>query len=347
MGVWSPALADITPQEWVNQVLDTTDAPGVTMGVANGDGVEIAAGGLRLFGNPSLVSPDDLWHVGSITKSMTATLVARLVETGAIGWDDTVGDVLGPVIAEIDPALVDLTYVNLLTHRAGLRANLSVWHTRQLVGMLDDRDMMTDRLTYADAVLSQPPAGERDAFLYSNAGFVIAGAMMQQATGETWETLITRYVFAPLAMNTAGFGPPGTANAVDQPRGHRRLFRMRAVQPSPAADNIPALGPAGTVHLSAADMVTYLRAHASQDAGFLTTESWMLLHEPPDGMDYAMGWGVSQQGWLVHNGSNTLWYASAGFVPGTDRVVFMATNFAGRGKVAKAMAQGATAILAD
>jgi hypothetical protein len=73
----------------------------------------------------------------------------------------------------------------------------------------------------------------------------------------------------------------------------------------------------------------------------------MLLHEPPDGADYAMGWGVSQQGWLVHNGSNTLWYASAGFVPGTDRVVFMAANFAGRGKVAKAMAQGATAILAD
>lgn len=340
-----PAAAEFDPVAWVDTALKTTRAPGVAAGHSDGQTVAIATGGLRAARQPAPVADDDLWHIGSITKSMTATLVARLVEDGQVQWTDTVGTVLGEVIA-VDPALADVTYAELLTHRSGLQANLGLAQSQSLSGMLDDRDMIADRLTYASAVLTEPPKQERGTFLYSNAGYVVVGAMLQQTTGTDWETLMRRHVFEPLGMASAGFGPPGSAVAIDQPRGHRGWL-LRAMAPGPRADNIPALGPAGTVHVAVSDMLVYLQTHARQDRAFLSTESWTRLHTPPAGADYAMGWGVTPQGWRVHDGSNTLWYASAGFVPGTDRATFMAANFVGWGKIGRVMGEGLLLALED
>ena len=62
--------------------------------------------------------------------------------------------------------------------------------------------------------------------------------------------------------------------------------------------------------MSLDDLLTYLAAH--RDAGaFLSGPSWQVLHTPPYGGDYAMGWIVRPNGALWHNGSNTLWYAEA------------------------------------
>ena len=68
---------------------------------------------------------------------------------------------------------------------------------------------------------------------------------------------------------------------------------LRAVPPGPRADNIPALGPAGRVHLSAGDMLTYLRAHLVGDPGYLSAESWARLHraEGPEGLRDGLGRG--------------------------------------------------------
>ena len=84
---------------------------------------------------------------------------------------------------------------------------------------------------------SDPAAQAETEFLYSNAGYVIAGAMLEQVTGESWEELIRTEVFEPLGMTRAGFGAPGSADAVDQPRGHRAgLFGgLNAVAPGPRA----------------------------------------------------------------------------------------------------------------
>ena len=53
--------------------------------------IELAATGLRAVGFPERVTDKDQWHLGSITKSMTATLAARLVEKGRITWDTRIG----------------------------------------------------------------------------------------------------------------------------------------------------------------------------------------------------------------------------------------------------------------
>jgi len=74
-------------------------------------------------------------------------------------------------------------------------------------------------------------------------------------------------------------------------------------------DNPVALGPAGRVHMSLGDLITWLEVHRDQPADFLTPENWQILHTPPFGGNYALGWVVMPDGSLWHNGSNTLWYA--------------------------------------
>ncbi len=342
-----PSFADMTPADWVAHALANTNAPGVAAGVISDGDVRIASGGLRAARQGAAISDDDLWHIGSITKSMTATLVARLVEAEEIRWDDTVGDILGDAIADINPVFADLTYVDLLTHRSGLGANIPRLSSLSFSGALAERDMMADRLRYAEIVLGAEPEGERGAFAYSNAGYVVAGTMAQQSTGQTWEALMQSHVFDVLGLASAGFGAPGSTEVVDQPRGHRGNLWVRAVAPGPAADNVPAMGPGGTVHISVDDMLTYLRAHTSRDEGFLSADSWGRLHTPPAGSDYAMGWAISDEGWLIHNGSNTLWYATAGFAPGQDRVAFFATNYAGDQTIGQAMSDALQQALAD
>ncbi|HAQ34412.1 MAG TPA: hypothetical protein DCQ53_03480, partial [Alphaproteobacteria bacterium] len=212
-------------------------APGaVVMVVDNGEPV-IAVAGMRAEAGDTPVELTDLWHLGSNTKAMTAVLVARLVEQGVIDWEDTIAEHLGDRVETIRPQYAGATFVDLMQHRSGIVANPGPVTALQLMGTDDDRDVMADRVVYAAAVLGRNPGAEPGTFLYSNAGYTVAGAMLEAATGESWEALVQREVFAPLGIEQAGFGPPGVAGEADQPRGHRGgLFGgISAVEPGASA----------------------------------------------------------------------------------------------------------------
>ena len=169
--------------------IESGTAPGVVAASWRAGGeVALAVRGLRAVDGPQ-VRPGDAFHVGSNTKAMTATLVARMVEAGQVSWDDTVADHLGALIDEIDPALARADFRALLTHRSGLVANLGRLASLRLWGARAERDMIADRLRYAEAVLGKAPAVPPGEFLYSNAGYVVAGAMLEAAAGRPWEAL--------------------------------------------------------------------------------------------------------------------------------------------------------------
>jgi CubicO group peptidase (beta-lactamase class C family) len=287
-----------------------------------------AATGRRRVDDPTPVTIDDAWHIGSCTKSMTATLVARLVEQGAVGWDDQVGSILGPFMPDMNEAYKSVTFKHLLSHRSGLQAN---------IGMLDfmrfkrvNPAPQEERRAFARKALSMTPKGPKETTAeYSNNGYVVAGAMLETRLGKSWEDLMRMHVFAPLGMTGAGFGAPGTADALTQPVGHTKGVFGERRDPYPigkgVTDNPVALGPAGIVHARADDMLKYLGAHLERSA-FLKPESWDQLHTPPFGGDYAMGWVVRADGALWHNGSNTLWYAEMAFHRGKGRAAFAAAN---------------------
>ncbi len=334
MAIWlllagSGSAGDARATRLAEMLLAESKAPGVAVAYLDKSVSGRAVAGLRTIKHDVPVQIDDLWHVGSITKSMTSTLVARLATQGKIVWRDSVGEVLGDIVP-VDPGYTDVTYRQLLSHRAGLRANMGPLQGLGFLGDWQSRDLVADRMKIAEIALKRPPEHPPGSeFLYSNLGYVVAGAMIETSTGESWETLVQREVFAPMGISSAGFGAPGQAKELNSPWGHSRGFfgKWVAAPPSGYADNPPAFGPAGTVHMTVTDLLKYAEMHLNELSDFLSPEVWHLLHVPQKGQDYAAGWGVGQ-GQLGHDGSNTMWYARIALWPDADRALVLLANAA-------------------
>lgn len=99
-------------------------------------------------------------------------------------------------------------------------------------------------------------------------------------------------LFAPLALGTAGFGPPRSEeNSLTEPRGHRHVLGM-TLAVSETADNTAIIGPAGTVHMSLVDLARYGYEHLIGERGegeLLSATSYQRLHSPSL-ENYAFGW---------------------------------------------------------
>ncbi|MGR3272231.1 class A beta-lactamase-related serine hydrolase [Thalassococcus profundi] len=342
----TPAPAALSPETLARDLRAASGAPAVGVGWYRNGGMRIATAGVRARGTDAAADRQDLWHIGSNGKAMTATLAARLVEAGVIGWNDTVGQRLGDLSPRA--AYRDVTLEMLLAHRGGVVANVGFFSARSFVGSLSDRDVVKDRRDYAREVLGKDPVAEPGTeFVYSNAGYVVAGAMIEAATGQSWEELIDAWVFEPLDMETAGFGAPGNAVTLSQPRGHGGPFPWSrgAVAPGPEADNIPALGPAGTIHMSLRDHLKFLRAHLERPQGFLARDSWNRLQDDVQGQNYSLGWALRDTGALVHAGSNTLWFNIVLVDPERGIAVVLSANDGAAGRVRPAMEQTLTRML--
>ncbi|GJQ29862.1 MAG: hypothetical protein HBSAPP03_17460 [Phycisphaerae bacterium] len=334
----SPALAqprDIAPL--LTPILEAHKVPGMAAAVVEGDHVVmIGAAGVRAAGKPEAATIDDLWHLGSCTKSMTASLCAMLVEDGRLRWDQTIAESFPDLADEMDPGWKKATLRQLVTNRAGVPADLSM---EDLWGRLwrSNEPPARARLLLIEGVTQRPPLHEPGTtYLYSNAGFAIAGAMAERAAGEPYESLIQRRLFGPLGITTAGFGPPGLPGLNIQPKGHRNPTTPLGVNHD--ADNPFAIAPAGLVHMSIGDWAKYVSWHLRADAenprrglGLLKAETFDTLHTPPEGGDYAAGWMVTSRPWgdgrvLTHSGSNTAWYCVTWAAPKRDFAVLVCCN---------------------
>ena len=295
----------------LKEFFDASGAPAVGLGHWQNGATEVTVTGARKIGGAH-VRKSDSWHIGSITKSMTSLLAARLVSQGLIGWDSTIGDVLGasvPIHEDFARARLDA----LLSHQAGLPANLGRFWTLRLMMI---QDVQAGRQAYAKRVLRGPPQQD---FLYSNAGYVVAGLMLSRVSGRPWEELMRSEVFAPLGLSSAGFGPPA----------HIEGHRIGRNGPIPigqgfGSDNPAMLGPAGTVHMSLEDVLRYAGAHLKRDPHYLPPGLWDDLHRPR-AESYAMGWH-SEEGYIEHWGSNTFWLVAVAADPKRQRAAVVAAN---------------------
>ena len=307
----------------------------------NGQTVAQTAIGDRRKGSDDPLSMDDLFHVGSIGKSMSSTVIARLVERGVMSWDDTIGDYLsdleipsseeGARPTPIDPVWLDVPLHYLLTHQSGMPQPP---FTLRLLTESDPEKLRDVRRRVGAEILAKPPVFEPGTdFAYSNEGYMIASLMAETATDTPWETLVKQELAEPLGLSTLGFGAPGMEAPETQPWGHRSVFGWkRAAEPGARADNPQWMAAAGTMHMSLTDLVRYGQAHLEEGRGetaILSPETFERLHTP--GFDvYAFGWIIFEREGLGpvmwHNGSNTMWYAVLFIIPEKQAVIALATN---------------------
>lgn len=297
--------------------------------------LEMDVAGVRAQGFPEEVTVDDRWHLGSLTKSMTATLAGVLVEEDVIDWQTTILDVFPEFDGVINPDFADIRLEQLLTHTAGLVSDVTL--APSWAGLRDSAQPLPEqRALLARELMQIAPEAPAEQFLYSNASYIVAGAMLERVTGEVWEDLITQKVFQPLGMTDMGFGAPGTAGSRTQPWGHAlNGGALTPVEPGPLADNPAALGPAGTVHGTLQDLVLFVQDHlrgARALGGVVGSDTYLTLHTPPaTSPSYAFGWGRTTRSWTPgwvynHHGSNTYWWATIWMAPSSDFGVISIVN---------------------
>ena len=323
----------------------------------------IASGaiGVRKFGDPTLVTIEDSFHLGSCTKAMTATLAARIVERGDISWTTTVKEALG--LQNVDSALENITLLELMSHTAGMPASLRnqwpnlyetlFYHTNWLKGAKGRaaRRMVAQLLFFA------PPAQAVGSYKYSNTGFMVAAAMLEAVTDTEWEDLMRSELFEPLGIKNCGFGPAARPDKVDQPWPHSLIndkpvlvtrewiTRTMHIRAPESWGNPRSLGPAGSVSCTISDWAKFGQLHLGDGGDFISTESMSLLHKVRNaGAHSALGWYSSKPSWaaggtaLTHNGSNLINFAIVRISPTKKKGVMVATNIGGgktNAKIAK------------
>jgi CubicO group peptidase (beta-lactamase class C family) len=302
--------------------------------VVDGEIVATNAVGFRKHGSTEAATVQDKFHIGSVTKSMTATIAAMLVEQGKICWTSTIGESFPDYGNQIHPDYRDVTLEQLLRHRGGAPGDApnDLW----IEAWNGSGSHVEQRLGFVKGILARKPEAKPGAnHIYSNQGYAIAGVMLEKTTGKPWEELMQSMLFEPLGMKSAGFGAPATPGKIDQPWGHTkdRFTGIRSVPPGPRADNPPAIGPAGTVHCSLPDLARYAMFHLSGargDSQLLNAESFKKLHASA-GDDSALGWFVLEREWaggraLTHNGSNTMFYMVIWMAPERNGAVIVGAN---------------------
>lgn len=283
--------------------------------------------GPRAPGLPDPVPAGASWHIGSITKTLTADLIMRLAEQGRLDFDAPLSVLLPD--AELHPDWRDLTLTQILSHTAGLRPNFTMAETGADYG----DDLTAERRTRLAAHWSQPQPREPGRFRYSNLGFVLAGHIAEVRTGRSWEELIDAEIAAPLGLESLGFGAP---NGPGDPLGTRGMFIRRAVEPTAQrADNPAWLGPAGTVHMSLEDLLRWGQANMLACEGsyqdFLSAENCQRLRQPVS-QTYGLGWEVAMLKLdrdvqvIGHSGSNTMWITHLFYAPEEKIVLALSMN---------------------
>jgi len=318
--------------------------PAVALAIVTPDGVDaFGCAGVRAKGDEAVIEPSDQFHLGSCTKAMTATLAALLVKDGSLRWETTVGEVLGPSMPSMDESWRAVTVEELLRHSGGAPGPPPFGAWARAFGCTDPSREC--RRAFVESIVSTPVAQPRGTVVYSNQGYAIVGAMMEQITGTEYEALITERLFKPLGITSAGFGPPPDA------KGHRENGTAVVI------DNPAAISPAGRAHMTLQDWAKFIALHLRRDGGTalpLVRADFDHLHSlvgageaPKEGM--ALGWIVAQRGWggrvLTHAGSNTVWFCVAWLAPDRGFAMIAATNQGGAAgtqacdeAIAKAMA---------
>lgn len=308
----------------------------------------VGAVGVRKEGDAAKVELSDRWHLGSCTKSMTATLAAMLVEEGKFRWDETLPQLLPVLAPKMNDGWKPVTLEQLLAHRGGAPHDLNQNGLWGRVWGKAGEAPLDQRVYLAKELLGkQAPAQAVGSFVYSNSGYSLVGHAIELRLGKPWEAVLNQRLFEPLKLSSGGFGMPATLGKTDQPWGHARNKEgaLRPIPPGLQADNPAAIGPGGTAHLSITDFATYAAFHIQgQREGhkLLSAEGFRKLHTPlaKDG-DYGLGWVVTSRPWgggevLNHNGTNTTNYAVMWLAPKRNFGVVICTN-AGGGGVDKAV----------
>jgi CubicO group peptidase (beta-lactamase class C family) len=225
------------------------------------------------------ITPDTRFSIMSVTKTIVSTAVMKLHEIGLLPLDDAANHYLAPAhITNQWETESPVTTRQLLTHTAGLP-----------VGMLG----VLDKMSLSDFVSLSAKTTYRPGtdMIYANYGFVAAGVLIENLSGEPVDEYLRDAIFTPLGMTASALSNP----AEGEPRayGHYRsaLDEKLRILPLPEWSTTTA-SPAGGVWSNVFDLSKFLIAHLTGGGSVIDAKSVAEMHE----MNARQGSSESGQG---------------------------------------------------
>ncbi len=245
-----PASGPITPEldAYVREQIARWTVPGLTVGVLREGEREVRAYGVASLETGYPVRPDTVFPTGSIGKVFTAALVMTLVDEGALDLDVPVVRYLPDLRLADEHAREVITLRHLLTHQSGLFGDY-----------YDDFGMGDDALARcidSYATLRQITA-PGELWAYCSSGFMLAGRIVEVATGEIFEAAMRRRIFGPLGLAHSFFfaheaivHPNAVGHVLTAPGGDEHAVCREYLLPRNVA-------PAGGIVSDAADLLAF------------------------------------------------------------------------------------------
>jgi len=242
------------PQETLSDLVAATATkfgiPGVAVGVWADGREAYACHGVTSLDNPLPVNPDTLFLLGSVTKTYTATALLRLVADGRVQLDAPVRRYVPELRLKDEHAAARVTVLNLLNHTAGLD-----W------GLIADFGEGNDALAAYVARMAEldliGPPGDRAS--YSQAGYDLAGRILEKVTNLTYERAVASLVLEPLGLSHSFYARDDVMTrrfAVGHNRDQDGTLSIARLWRRSRGDN-----PGGGLASSVADQLRWARFH--------------------------------------------------------------------------------------
>jgi CubicO group peptidase (beta-lactamase class C family) len=247
---------------------------------------------------------------------MTATVAGRLIDKNLLSWTTQVHECF-PNFKSFNSAFQNATLEEFFAHRSGVQQSIT-FYSRYYEKLLAQKGTFRQiRYWVAETVLKDPPEVQPGEYLYANQGYAVAAAMMEQITGQDWESLIQEYLFTPLEMTSATIGiiyndnlPPTKPVGHDLPQDEKVPIPRPVPSVTLLHNDQGATGPAGYIACTLQDWAKFLHAHVTAEStGFLKAETAAKLKRPFIGVEgYGLGVAVYNRTWatpgqaLVHSG---------------------------------------------
>jgi len=251
---------------FIKTAIVNRQAPGAAVAIVKDTNIIFLKGyGLRDTKKTDSIDTRTVFRLGSVSKSVTATLVAVLVNDGILHWDDLVIKYLPDFHLKSEEATQKLTLRHLLSHTTGLP-----YHAYTI--MVEDHapfDTLKDHLKDLDLV-GKP--GEL--YSYQNVGFSLIGSVIEKATGKKLEKVFIEKLFLPLGMNdaSASFEKIMMSNNVAIPHYYTK--------PTTISSTYYSVAPAGGLNASIQDMALWLKVLMGNQSKILPKKNIDEIFEP-------------------------------------------------------------------
>jgi len=174
------------------------DEPGISVILAKGDEILYKNGhGMANLEHNISISPEMVFRLGSLTKQMTTASIMMLAEEGLLQVDDPITQ----YFSNYPTHGYTITLRHLMTHTSGIIDFLAIEEFPEI-----EKEDIT-AMDVIDFFKNQPMNfAPGEAYSYTNSGYVMLGAIIEQLTGQSYEDFVQERIFTPLGMDNTYHG---------------------------------------------------------------------------------------------------------------------------------------------